>query len=109
MLFRTVRDDRRHRALALLGAVAEEFRRPGAVADREPHGIAAGCVAAGPAFAALLALAFHRRVETGAVHFKTAPAQDVLGQVEREAERVVEFERRRARQLLALLQAAEFV
>ena len=41
---------------------------------------------------ARVALLVHRGVEAGLVEREAAPAQDVLGEVDREAERVVELE-----------------
>ena len=62
-----------------------------------------------PALAALLALALHGRIEAGGVYFEAATAQDVLGEIERKPERVVQFERGFAFEFLAFLQARQFV
>ena len=109
--FGAMRDDGRDRAVAIHAGpiIAQKLRLADALLDGEPHAFIRRLARARPRGAALLALAFHGRVEAVRVHFQAAPAQDVLREIEREAERVVELERRCARELLALLQRSEFV
>src|SRR5262249_49001654 len=69
-------------------------------------GVGRGLAGARPSGARILALLGHRRVEAGAVDADAARLERVLGQVEREAVRVVELERGRARELLTMGQTA---
>ncbi len=79
-------------ALGDIGVVAEEFGGAQALAQFEPDLLVGRFARAGPGGARSLALAIHRRVEAGIVDRAALAAQNVLRQVEREAERVVELE-----------------
>ncbi len=109
MAFLAVRDDRGERPFAVLSAIAEEFIAARALKDRMPDGGIVSAFITHPAFAAFLALTLHRLVESGGIHFEPAPAQNVLREIERKAKRIVKLERGFAGELLALLQAGEFV
>ena len=79
---------------------------PTASRDVEPDRLDRGVARALPGGARRLALAGHGGVEAGDVDRPALRAQRVLGEVEREAEGVVEAERDLARQRRALAQAA---
>ncbi len=101
-----VDQQRRHLALGLGGVVAEELGGPGLLANLEPDGVG-GCLAgAGPGLARRRPLALHRRVETLLVEPAALAAQDVGGQIDREAVGVVELEGDLTRQPLTLAELA---
>ena len=75
----------------------------------EPDRLGRRLAGALPGLARLRLLLLHRRVEAGGVDRDAARAQRVLGQIEREAEGVVELERGVAGQRVALLELARRV
>ncbi len=93
-------DDRQDLALGDVGFVAEELGRADFFAQLEPQRVGRGLARADPAFARLRALPLHRGIEPGRLDLAAAPAQHVLGEVQGEAERVVEPERDLARERL---------
>ena len=97
-----VLDDGADDAFGRLGLVAEEVGRADPLAQGVPDRLGRGLARSGPGAARLGALALHRGVEAVDVDRKPARAQRVLGEVEREAEGVVELERRLAGKHAAL-------
>src|SRR5579872_1930163 len=97
----TIFDDRQDDALGAFGLIAEKFCRSNLFAQREPLGARRGLARADPAAPSLRALALHRRVEAGGGDLAAAAAQYILGEVERETERVVEPEGDLAGEVLA--------
>ena len=102
-------DQRQHLALGGLGVVAEELGRAVPLREVEPDALVGRLAGAGPGGAGLRLLPGHRRVEAGDVDAAVSLAKRVLGQVEREAEGVVEAEGGVAGQRRALGQALELV
>ena len=85
-------DHRQHLGLGGLGAVAEELGRPEPLAELEPDRIGLRLAGPRPARARLLLLPLHGAGEAVGVDRDAARLQRVLGEVEREAEGVVEPE-----------------
>ena len=79
-------------ALGRFGLVAEELGGADLLAQREPYGFGRRLARADPAPARFLALPLHCRREALDRHSAALTAQHVLGQIEREAEGVVEPE-----------------
>src|SRR6185295_6246638 len=99
-------DQRRHEtARRLLELIALEAGRSRRIAHGEPDFAGALLARAFPAFLAARALLVHQRVEAGFVDADLAGAENILREVERETERVVELEGDIAGKLAALLQA----
>ena len=104
-----VPDDGADHAFGRLGLVAEEFGGADPLAQAVPHRLGRGFARPGPGAAGLGALARHRGVEAVDVDRQAARAQRILGEVEREAECVVELERRLAGKHAALSQRPRLV
>src|SRR4051812_20516334 len=96
-------------AFGILGIVAEELGRAGALLHGKPHILRRRLPRAGPGRTGLLALALHSGVEGVRIDADAARLQGILRQVEREAVGVVERESRVAREVLALGEAAGFL
>ena len=95
-------DDGRDLALGALRLIAQEVGGAGFLADGEPHRLGRRLAGAGPGLAGLGALALHGGVEARHVDAETARAQRVLGEVEGEAEGIVQLECDLAGELAAL-------
>lgn len=80
-----------------LGVVAQEFGRAELLGQIEPDRGIRGLARPGPAGARLGLLLFHCGVEPFGIDLALTFAQRILRQIEREAERVIEFERSLAR------------
>ncbi len=93
---------------ALFRVVAQEFRGADAFPEREPHRFGRGLAGAGPGLARLGPLALHGRSKPSFSTAMPARTQRVLGQIEREAISVIEFEGRLARELRARAEAGGF-
>ncbi len=85
-------DQGQHAALGTVGLVAQELGGAVLVADVEPDALDRSLARALPGGARSLALAGHGGVEAGGIDGTAFGAERVLGEVEREAERVVETE-----------------
>ena len=101
---RTLDDQRRHHALGDLGVVAEELRGAEPFAQIEPQRVGRRLAGAGPGLLGLGALLRHGGIVAGHIHLALLAAQNVLGQVEREAVGVVKLEGDIAGQRLGALQ-----
>ena len=99
---RAVLDQGEHDALAFVARVAGEFGRADFLGEVVPQIVAGGFARALPRGARGGFLLGHGGVEAGAVDGEAAGAQRVLGQVVGEAEGVVELERGRAGERVAL-------
>ena len=99
-------DQGQHAALRTVGLVAQELGGAVLVADVEPDALDRGLARALPGGARSLALAGHGGVEAGGIDGTAFGAERVLGEVEREAERVVETEGDLAGEGLAGAEAA---
>ena len=73
--------------------VAEELRRADTVLDLEPMRFGGGIARTLPGPSRLFLLTLHRGVEASEIDADAARLQSILGQIEREAEGVVELER----------------
>ena len=92
-----------------LGVVAEELGGAELLGEVEPDRLVGGLAGAGPGGAGLRLLLGHRRLEAGDVDGAVLLAERVLGEVEREAEGVVEAEGGGAGERGAVGQAVELV
>ena len=104
--FAAILDQCDHLRFGGAGAVAGELGRADALGNVEPHLAVSGLPAALPRRPRRRLLLRHRGIEPGPVDPDPARAQGVLGQIVREAECVIEFERGFAGQFGALAQSA---
>ncbi len=89
---RTVDDEGADLRLRGLDGVAEELGRPDLLTQLEPHALGRRLARPRPGGAGAGALLRHRRLEAGEIDRPALLAQRILGEIEREAERIIEPE-----------------
>ena len=106
---RPVLDQRNDLPLGSFGVIAQKIGGAGFFSHIEPNGRIGRFARTGPCGTRLGLLRIHRGVEAFKVNLAVLFAQGILGQIDREAVGVIEFERGLARQIGTGGQALEFV